>query len=219
MRRISTEPRWDTDRWPVGGPWTTSHTLYEFYVKEDCRQRIFDLFAALLASCGASLVETQTNAPILQVMLHTFAQNVRAEAILFEDRFETRLAPEGSGFHPTDPARWGAVEKVGSGSNGRLGGDVQRQYCRSGRSPLPLQPPIWRYLPENRGSVSRQGFRSLSGSGVEESLPGRRQRSRSPLQHRKSGESKDTSESGLRAVWESCGRRSGEKCVLVRRHE
>ena len=102
MRRISTEPRWDTDRWPVGGPWTTSHTLYEFYVKEDCRQRIFDLFAALLASCGASLVETQTNAPILQVMLHTFAQNVRAEAILFEDRFETRLAPEGSGFRPTD---------------------------------------------------------------------------------------------------------------------
>ena len=34
-------------------------------------------------------------------MLHTFCQNVRAEAILFEDRFEKRLVPEGSGFRST----------------------------------------------------------------------------------------------------------------------
>lgn len=87
----------------IRGPWTASHALYEFYVKEDCRQRMFDLFAALVASCGASIIETQTNAPILPVMLHTFAQNIRAEAILFEDRFETRLAPEESGFRPTEP--------------------------------------------------------------------------------------------------------------------
>jgi GNAT superfamily N-acetyltransferase len=82
----------------VGGPWTTSHALYEFYVKADCRRRIFDLFAALLATSNATRIETQTNAPILPVMLHTFGQNVRAEAILFEDRFETRLVPEGAGF-------------------------------------------------------------------------------------------------------------------------
>jgi GNAT superfamily N-acetyltransferase len=87
----------------VSGPWTTSHTLYEFYVKEDFRHRIFDLFTALLASCSATIVETQTNAPILPIMLHTFCQNIRAEAILFEDRFETRLEPQGSGFRPAKP--------------------------------------------------------------------------------------------------------------------
>ncbi len=87
----------------VAGPWTNSHALYEFYVKRDCRRRIFDLFAALLATCSATIVETQTNAPILPVMLHTFAQNVRAEAILFEDRFETQLMPEGSGFRSAGP--------------------------------------------------------------------------------------------------------------------
>lgn len=85
----------------AGGPWTTSHALYEFYVKEDCRGRIFDLFAALLPVCSATMIETQTNDLILSVMLHTFGQNVRAEAILFEDRFETQLAPEGSGFRST----------------------------------------------------------------------------------------------------------------------
>jgi GNAT superfamily N-acetyltransferase len=85
----------------VAGPWSTSHALYEFYVKADCRRRIFDLFSALLATCSARIIETQTNAPILPVMLHTFAGNVRAEAILFKDCFETRLLPEGAGFRPT----------------------------------------------------------------------------------------------------------------------
>jgi GNAT superfamily N-acetyltransferase len=82
----------------VAGPWTHSHALYEFYVKPDYRRHIFDLFAALRAMCSATIIETQTNAPILPVMLHTFAQSVRAEAILFEDRCETRLVPEGAGF-------------------------------------------------------------------------------------------------------------------------
>jgi GNAT superfamily N-acetyltransferase len=84
----------------VAGPWTTSHALYEFYVNGDCRGRIFEFFDALLAACDATIIETQTNDPILPVMLYTFCQNVRAEAILFHDRFETRLAPEGSGFRP-----------------------------------------------------------------------------------------------------------------------
>lgn len=86
----------------VAGPWTTSHALYEFYVRRDCRGRTFDLFAAMLATCSATMIETQTNAPILPIMLHTFGQNVRAEAILFEDQFETRLVPEGSDFRPAE---------------------------------------------------------------------------------------------------------------------
>jgi GNAT superfamily N-acetyltransferase len=86
----------------VAGPWTTSHALYEFYVKRDCRGLIFDFFAAMLATCDATMIETQTNAPILPIMLHTFGHNVRAEAILFKDGFETQLAPEGSGFRPAE---------------------------------------------------------------------------------------------------------------------
>jgi GNAT superfamily N-acetyltransferase len=87
----------------VAGPWTTSHALYEFYVKPGFRQRIFELFAALLAACSAAIIETQTNEPILSTMLHTFGRNIRAEAILFEDGFETRLLPEDAGFRSTEP--------------------------------------------------------------------------------------------------------------------
>jgi GNAT superfamily N-acetyltransferase len=86
----------------IGGPWTTAHSLYEFYVRRANRQQIFDLFAALRAKCKVSKVETQTNDPFLSVMLHTFAENVYAESILFEDQFETRLQPEGAGFRPRE---------------------------------------------------------------------------------------------------------------------
>jgi GNAT superfamily N-acetyltransferase len=93
----------------VAGPWTTAHSLYEFYIKKDLRQRVFDLFQALLATCNAIMIETQTNDPFLCTMLHTFAQNILAESILFEDCFETTLAPQGAGFRSTLP---GDAEKL-----------------------------------------------------------------------------------------------------------
>jgi RimJ/RimL family protein N-acetyltransferase len=33
-------------------------------------------------------------------MLHTFAENIHTESILFEDQFETRLQPDGAGLRP-----------------------------------------------------------------------------------------------------------------------
>jgi GNAT superfamily N-acetyltransferase len=86
----------------IGGPWTTAPSLYEFYVTKSSRQHVFDLFAALRAECKVSKIETQTNDPFLSVMLHTFAENVRAESILFEDQFETLLQPKGAGFRPRE---------------------------------------------------------------------------------------------------------------------
>ena len=86
----------------IAGPWKTTHSLYEFYVKRGSRQHIFELFAALRAKCKVSRIETQTNDPFLSVMLHTFAENVHAEAILFEDQCETRLQPDSAGFRPRE---------------------------------------------------------------------------------------------------------------------
>jgi GNAT superfamily N-acetyltransferase len=86
----------------IGGPWKAAHSLYEFYVNKDSRRHLFDLFAALRMENNASKIETQTNALLLPVMLHTFAQNVSAEAILFEDQFETELMPDGASFRARD---------------------------------------------------------------------------------------------------------------------
>jgi len=86
----------------IGGPWRTAHSLYEFYVTRSSRRHVFDLFAALRVQSEVGKIETQTNDPFLSVMLHTFAENVHAESILFEDQFETRLQPEGAGFRPRE---------------------------------------------------------------------------------------------------------------------
>src|SRR5713101_3091337 len=67
----------------VDGPWRDNPTLYEFYVKREHRTRTFDLFADLLATCRAKVIETQSNARLLTVMLHTFSRNARTESILF----------------------------------------------------------------------------------------------------------------------------------------
>ncbi len=80
----------------IAGPWREAPALYEFYVRPEHRMHIFDLFASLLDVCGARMIETQSNAPMLTVMLHTFARNIRAEAILFTDALRTSLAPEGA---------------------------------------------------------------------------------------------------------------------------
>jgi GNAT superfamily N-acetyltransferase len=58
----------------------------------------FEAFTSLLQSCGAKIIETQSNERVLPVMLHVFARNLRTEAILFEDAFETSIRPPGAGF-------------------------------------------------------------------------------------------------------------------------
>jgi GNAT superfamily N-acetyltransferase len=82
----------------IAGPWRDAPALYEFYVRPEHRMQTFDLFASLLSICGARIIETQSNAPMLTVMLHTFTRNIRPESILFRDAFRTSLAPEGANF-------------------------------------------------------------------------------------------------------------------------
>src|SRR5437667_4734603 len=67
----------------VGGPWTGKPTVFEWYVVPQFRTRLFDLFHVLLTASGAATIETQSNDTLLTVMLHTFAQSVMSESILF----------------------------------------------------------------------------------------------------------------------------------------
>jgi GNAT superfamily N-acetyltransferase len=82
----------------VAGPWRDNPALYEFFLEPEHRMRTFDAFAALLQSCGARIIETQSNNRLLSLMLHVFARDVRTESILFEDGFETSFRPQGAGF-------------------------------------------------------------------------------------------------------------------------
>lgn len=92
--------------------------MFEFYVAPPYRSRMFELFVGLLRACRATRIETQSNDPLLTVMLHTFAQDVTSESILFHDKLTTAHSPNGAVFRRAtadDAARIipGRAEPVG----------------------------------------------------------------------------------------------------------
>jgi GNAT superfamily N-acetyltransferase len=80
------------------------------------------LFSALLRASGAILLEVQSNDSLATAMLHTFAQNVTSESILFHDKLTTSLLPPGATFRaataadtpdvPRDQLKWHGVVEV-----------------------------------------------------------------------------------------------------------
>src|SRR5438132_4212203 len=87
----------------VAGPWKDKPTVYEYFVLAQHRSRMFDLFIALLTSSGATMIETQSNDQLLTVMLHTFAQNVISESILFHDKLTTSHSQPDALFRRASP--------------------------------------------------------------------------------------------------------------------
>jgi GNAT superfamily N-acetyltransferase len=87
----------------VAGPWQAQPAVYEYFVLPQHRERMFDLFLALLTASGATVIETQSNDPLLTVMLHTFAPAVASESILFHDKVTTAYAPPDAAFRSVRP--------------------------------------------------------------------------------------------------------------------
>ena len=86
----------------VAGPWRDNAALYEFFIDAQHRMRTFEAFTTLLPTCGAKIIETQSNDPFLTVMLHVFARNIRAESILFEDDLQTSFQPQSARFRAAE---------------------------------------------------------------------------------------------------------------------
>jgi GNAT superfamily N-acetyltransferase len=174
----------------VAGPWHDKPALYEFYVQRKHRMRMFDLFASLLAVCGAKIIETQSNARMLMAMLHTLARNVRTESILFEDAFQTLYAPAGAGFRMTtaedsealrqhdldDEARWVVImnsEIAGAGGvlyhYNRPYADVYMKIAEPFR-----QQGLGAYMVQELKAVCRKGGNVPAARCNVDNLPSRR---------------------------------------------
>jgi GNAT superfamily N-acetyltransferase len=108
----------------IAGPWKEYATIYEYYVIPQFRNRIFDLFSALITGSRARKIETQSNDSLLTAMLHTFGKDVQAESILYHDGMLTNLKPNGASFRfataaeepelsPTELESHGVVEFEG----------------------------------------------------------------------------------------------------------
>src|SRR5438270_18464 len=65
----------------IAGPWKDKPTATEFFILPQHRLRIFEFFEIFLRASNPIAIETQSNATLLPIMLHTYAKNVAAEAI------------------------------------------------------------------------------------------------------------------------------------------
>jgi GNAT superfamily N-acetyltransferase len=77
--------------------------LTEFYTLPSMRPFALPMYRELLKFSQATHVEAQTNMPLMLLMLHDCASNIRVDAILFHDAITTHLVcPEGV-FRPITP--------------------------------------------------------------------------------------------------------------------
>jgi GNAT superfamily N-acetyltransferase len=106
----------------IGGPWTGTRTVFEFFVAPNYRARVFDLFEGLLETSEATAMEVQSNDVLVTVMLHTWARNIVSEKIIFEDRLTTNWRFEGARVRRRDePGQHWIIELDGvAAANGGI---------------------------------------------------------------------------------------------------
>lgn len=80
----------------IGGPWTGTRTVFEYYLAPAFRARAFDVFEQFLAASQATAMDVQTNDTLLTTMFHLWAHNIVSEKIIFEDRLTTAHRIEGA---------------------------------------------------------------------------------------------------------------------------
>jgi RimJ/RimL family protein N-acetyltransferase len=73
-------------------------TIFDFFLTSPSRKSAGLFFAEFIRLSKARFVECQTNDELLAQMLFEFTGNINAEAILFEDSFETTFNIHGTRF-------------------------------------------------------------------------------------------------------------------------
>ncbi len=71
-------------------------SIFEFYLEPAFRRNAHQIFSKFIAASRTEWIECQSNDPFLSEMLFEFAGDINAEAILFEDDFESSIAIEGA---------------------------------------------------------------------------------------------------------------------------
>ncbi len=90
-----------------GAVWGTNKredrdTIFEFYVIPQFRNFSSAVFREFYNTSGASVIECQSNDLLLSTMLFEYSRDIQAEAILFEDHYQTHFNIPGISFlkHP-----------------------------------------------------------------------------------------------------------------------
>ena len=105
----------------IAGPWRDRPTILQFHLEPEGQTRAFELFETLLDASGAKHIEMQSSDRLLHAMLHTYAREISAEKIVFEDRVTTTLPANGAVLHAATPG-----EEIRSAIEDRAGGGEWR---------------------------------------------------------------------------------------------
>ena len=147
-----------------GGIWNQYHEgrLMEFHTLPEARSSAENMFRELLDSSQANAIEAQTNMPLMLAALMDNAKNIREEAILFEDQFNTDLVCPGAAFRRATSKDAGTIfphqhEPVGDWVIERDGAVVATGGYLTHRS----NPPYADLFFEVVGHARRQGIGSF----------------------------------------------------------
>jgi GNAT superfamily N-acetyltransferase len=144
----------------IAGPWKNKPTIFEFYVLPGHRVRGFELFEALLAASGARFMEVQSNDELLTVMLHTYAQNISSEKIVFRDGTTTGLPAQGTTLQrlTSDQEIWDAIAERHGGAEYQL--VLEGTTVATGGLMFHYNVPYADIYMETREAFRRRGFGS-----------------------------------------------------------
>lgn len=141
-----------------GAPRDPKDTVKEFFLRPPFRGAALPLFRQLIATSGARTIETQTNDPLLLLMLLDGAADLTSPTVLFADALETRHPPGGVTFRrltTLDRERVFAhtLEPVGD-----YGLELEDTIVATGGMMLHYNPPFADVYMEVAGPHRRKGL-------------------------------------------------------------
>ena len=125
------------------------HTVCEFYVSPSHRGTALPMFRALLELTHARHIRTQTNDPLLLVMLYDCATNITPDNVLFSDGFTSSL-----------PCPGGALKRGKDKSAEEWVVECDGQAVASGGLLFNYNPPYGDVFMEVDERYRKQGFGS-----------------------------------------------------------
>lgn len=77
--------------------------IFEFYIISPFKKCSNLIFPRFVTASGVSFMECQTNDRLLSSMMFEYAHNIQAEAVLFEDHYQSSLHVPGTVFRKAKP--------------------------------------------------------------------------------------------------------------------
>jgi GNAT superfamily N-acetyltransferase len=133
----------------------TRETIFEYYLVPHVRNHASLLFRELILTSGVTLIESQSNVPLLTTMLHEFSENICAPVVLFEDHQVTDYTMPGIIFRML-----GEEEKIYNQDPGKYVLELNGEVIANGGFLLHYNMPFADLFMDVKEEYRRRGYGS-----------------------------------------------------------